>query len=57
MFKSIFNPFTVVAFFAVASAAYTYYDTFLDRSFVIFSTEEEISAAIEHHFPLLVDYL
>lgn len=55
--RSWFNPFTVVTLLAVLAAAYTYYDSFLDRSFEIFITEEEIAEAIESNFPFFVDYL
>lgn len=57
LLSQITDPFTLVAFAVILSAAYTYYDTFLDRSFEIFTSEEEIAESIENELPLFVEYL
>lgn len=51
------DPFAVTALAVLIVTAYTFYNSFLNRNFLIFTEEEQIRATIEAEFPLFVDYL
>ena len=55
--KELLDPFVLTALLVLGISAYTYVNLFMEREFPVFTTEEEIDAAIAEEFPLFVDYL
>ena len=55
--KELLDPFVLTALIVLGVCAFTYVNLFLEREFLIFTTEEEIEASIAEEFPLFVDYL
>lgn len=51
------DPFALAAIAAILSAMFTYYNTFLDRNFPIYTTGEEIEESVLTEFPALADFL
>ena len=51
------DPFSLTALLVLTVSTYTFYNLFLNRNFLIFTDEEQISSTIEAEFPLFVDYL
>jgi hypothetical protein len=51
------DPFAVTALLVVLAAAYTYYNSFVNQNFAVFTDETQIEEAIGTEFPLFVDYL
>lgn len=55
--REVLDPFVLTALLVLGITAYTYVNLFLEREFPIFTSEDEIDAAIAEEFPLFVDYL
>lgn len=55
--KGLFDPFALTAVLVLLAAGYTYYHSFLNREFTVFTDETQIEEAIQAEFPLFVDYL
>ncbi len=51
------DPFAVTGILVILAAAYTYYNAYLNRDFLVFTDEEQIGEVIQSEFPLFVDYL
>lgn len=49
--------FSIAILIALASISYVFYDAFIARDFIIFTTEEEIETAIQEEYGILAEYL
>lgn len=55
--SSLTDPFVWTAFLVLGVSVYTFVNCYIERDFLTFLTEDEITHAIEQEFPLFVDYL
>ena len=55
--RSIFDPFVLIALLVLGVTAYTFFTLYFQRQFPVFTTEEEIQAAVQTEFPFFAEYL
>ncbi len=55
--NSLADPFVLTALAVLGVCSYAFYALFLERNFITFTTEEEVSETIEQEFPLFIEYL
>jgi hypothetical protein len=52
-----FDAFSLFALLVLVVIGGIFYNSYIERNFPVFTTEEEIDEAIEREFPQFADYL